>query len=428
MSDIKDFVIRNGVLKKYVGDEVNVIVPDEVKEIGTSAFKECKKIETIVLPDGLETIGGRAFLKCFNLKAINLPQSLQKVGMEVFQDCHSLEDLIFPEHTCLTRCPIDNCWNLKTVVFPSVYKGERKFITGCNKLAFIVAPGIAIDFFDAKYRMAAACGYIKYHEKFNKGDIIASYNSYLLKQKSKLLPVIWECDAVQILNILAENAKITKQNIESEYVQPASTTNALKCTAFLLEWKNQKLKTNEASDAFIDDLDKVSEYDEIKKLWSFEKAEDGTLILSSYKGSQTDIIVPANDDKGNTVSQLKQYLLSPWTKDVRYGGQKARPKAKFEIMKRIEKITIEEGIKTIGEGAFYSCLSLKEVLLPQSLEYIESYAFHSCDRLTSISIPGNVKKISIIAFLECENLTIHAPAGSYAEQYAKENNIKFVAE
>ena len=259
MSDIKDFVIKDGVLKKYVGDEVNVIVPDEVKEIGTSAFKECKKIETIVLPDGLETIGGRAFLKCFNLKTINLPQSLQKVGIEVFQDCHSLEELIFPEHTCLTRCPIDNCWNLKTVVFPSVYKGERKFITGCNKLAFIVAPGIAIDFFDAKYRMAAAYGYIKYHEKFNLGDIIASYNSYLLKQKSKLLPVIWECDAVQILNILAENGKITKQNIESEYVQPASTTNALKCTAFLLEWKNQKVKTNEASDTFIDDLDKVSE-------------------------------------------------------------------------------------------------------------------------------------------------------------------------
>ena len=28
----------------------------------------------------------------------------------------------------------------------------------------------------------------------------------------------------------------------------------------------------------------------------------------------------------------------------------------------------------------------------------------------------------------CDNFTIHAPAGSYAEQYAKENNIPFVAE
>jgi hypothetical protein len=28
----------------------------------------------------------------------------------------------------------------------------------------------------------------------------------------------------------------------------------------------------------------------------------------------------------------------------------------------------------------------------------------------------------------CRKLTIYAPAGSYAEQYAKENNIPFVAE
>lgn len=29
------------------------------------------------------------------------------------------------------------------------------------------------------------------------------------------------------------------------------------------------------------------------------------------------------------------------------------------------------------------------------------------------------------AFDGCPNLTIHAPAGSYAEQYAKKNNIPF---
>jgi hypothetical protein len=36
--------------------------------------------------------------------------------------------------------------------------------------------------------------------------------------------------------------------------------------------------------------------------------------------------------------------------------------------------------------------------------------------------------ISYGALDYCPNLTIHAPAGSYAEAYAKENNIPFVAE
>ena len=33
-----------------------------------------------------------------------------------------------------------------------------------------------------------------------------------------------------------------------------------------------------------------------------------------------------------------------------------------------------------------------------------------------------------VAASNIEGVTIHAPAGSYAEQYAKENNIPFVAE
>jgi hypothetical protein len=39
-----------------------------------------------------------------------------------------------------------------------------------------------------------------------------------------------------------------------------------------------------------------------------------------------------------------------------------------------------------------------------------------------------VERIGDYAFWGCDNLVIHAPAGSYAEQYAKEHNIPFVAE
>ncbi len=44
---------------------------------------------------------------------------------------------------------------------------------------------------------------------------------------------------------------------------------------------------------------------------------------------------------------------------------------------------------------------------------------------TSVQIPDGVTEIGDDAFRECENLTVYAPSGSYAEQYAKENNIKF---
>jgi hypothetical protein len=50
------------------------------------------------------------------------------------------------------------------------------------------------------------------------------------------------------------------------------------------------------------------------------------------------------------------------------------------------------------------------------------------DILKNIFIPSSVTAIGAEAFLGCFNVTIHAPVGSYAEQYAKENNIPFVAE
>ena len=51
-----------------------------------------------------------------------------------------------------------------------------------------------------------------------------------------------------------------------------------------------------------------------------------------------------------------------------------------------------------------------------------------CTNLEMINLPSNIKEIGYEAFGSCPNLTIHALAGSYAEQYAKEHNIPFVAE
>ena len=44
-----------------------------------------------------------------------------------------------------------------------------------------------------------------------------------------------------------------------------------------------------------------------------------------------------------------------------------------------------------------------------------------------VTIPEGVTEIGSSAFDGCKKLTIHAPAGSYVEEYAKKNKIKFEA-
>lgn len=95
----------------------------------------------------------------------------------------------------------------------------------------------------------------------------------------------------------------------------------------------------------------------------------------------------------------------------------------------IKKIEIPNVAVSIADGAFVYCKSLTNIHIPESVTSIEDGAFQHCKRLTSIYIPASVTSIGIWAFYDgegnyyCDNLVIYTTKGSYAEEYAKENNI-----
>ncbi len=57
-----------------------------------------------------------------------------------------------------------------------------------------------------------------------------------------------------------------------------------------------------------------------------------------------------------------------------------------------------EGVKEIGDSAFYGCSNLISVTLRNSVETIGAYAFNDCNMLDSITIPSGVKAIGEKAF------------------------------
>ena len=93
-------------------------------------------------------------------------------------------------------------------------------------------------------------------------------------------------------------------------------------------------------------------------------------------------------------------------------------------------VTIPCSVGKIGKEAFdgedtFCGEGLISVTIPDSVIEIGASAFANCRNLISITMPDSVVKIADSAFEECPNVTIHAPAGSFAEQYAAENGIKF---
>lgn len=75
-----DFLIDNGVLIEYTGSAAEVVIPEEIKEIGFEAFYRLKCVISVRLPKGLTRIGRLAFSKCENLKTVFFPESLEEIG------------------------------------------------------------------------------------------------------------------------------------------------------------------------------------------------------------------------------------------------------------------------------------------------------------------------------------------------------------
>ena len=96
MSSINDFIIKDGVLKKYVGPGGNVVIPDDVTEIGSDAFAGNKELTGVVVPDRVDYIFGGAFSgafrDCSNLRSLTVPDNGIYIGDDAFKGCTGLAD------------------------------------------------------------------------------------------------------------------------------------------------------------------------------------------------------------------------------------------------------------------------------------------------------------------------------------------------
>ena len=71
----------------------------------------------------------------------------------------------------------------------------------------------------------------------------------------------------------------------------------------------------------------------------------------------------------------------------------------------LEKVTIPNSVKNIGNCAFEGCESLKSIDIPESVSKIGWKAFSCCESLTNIIIPKSVTEINTNTFEYCKSLT-----------------------
>ena len=124
----------------------------------------------------------------------------------------------------------------------------------------------------------------------------------------------------------------------------------------------------------------------------------------SDSGKCGDDLIWTLDNNGTlTISGEGAMSGYSWQKNTDGKWTTTAPWGKY--YKSIKSVEIENGVTSIGGGAFFSCNSLASVMIPNSVREIDECAFKYCSSLTSVTIPDGVTSIGVSAFSGCSSLT-----------------------
>ena len=466
MSDLKDFVIENGFLTRYVGESKDIIIPGGVTGIGECAFAYgFINYNAITIPDSVtiiadsalcnygsfssicvdsnnpvfSSIDGILFKKTNILryppkkvdKSYIIPDRITSIAKDAFSYCRNLTTITIPDGvTSIGDYAFRNCINLTSITIPdSVTSIGYKILKGCNNIKEIILLSNAETFdgsnleeiwnyfLKTELKLVLMYSCLKHIPEL----IINSTNASrkIKANKNKIYDLAVEEDNAEVIATLFNLFKIIKLEELNEYIEKANGTVAVK--AFLLDYKTMHYSVEKQEKHETDRFEKklgIKELSttDLKKIWAYKVLEDDTLELTKYKGDSTEIYIPERIGK-KKVTRLTDGLFSPEkiVNDV----------SRQNALRSITSVSIPNSVTSIGNGAFSGCEGLQdnkgfvvvhdvlysyhgsdtEITIPDNVTLIEGWAFSGCTSLTSITIPGSVISIKECAFIGCKNLT-----------------------
>lgn len=217
--------------------------------------------------------------------------------------------------------------------------------------------------------------------------------------KTELMKLAVDNNSPEGLAFMAGEGWLKSPKKRDELIQYATERESAECAAWLLDFKSRTADlAKERADAEKKQERELNASPEsaavLKTLWSFKKREDGSLVITGYKGDKTELSVPEKIGK-SAVTAIADEAFTPY-----HGGVIKKTNGRF--LRTITAVTLPESIVRIGAQAFRHCAELREV-----------------------NIPRGVTEIGERAFSNCEKLTVTATPGSYAEEYCRENNIHY---
>lgn len=233
--------------------------------------------------------------------------------------------------------------------------------------------------------------------------VLDCVDSRIIPKKQTLQHII-ENNLVGLLEIAADHGWFRLVKTCDEYIEFAHEKKQVECAAWLVDYKNRSFglekERKKAERRQLAELNAAPDPAAIlKALWSFKRKKDGTIVITCYKGTQTEITIPARIGEA-VVTAIK-------SDDMFSSGLAPR-----ETRASITKVTLPQGLITIGDGTFNFFEGLTEINIPDSVVSIGNRALDCCTKLERLELPDSVTEIGRMAFVACVKLReINIPRG-----------------
>ena len=111
-----------------------IVIPDNVVEIGDNAFENCSSLEKAVIGNGVKEIIANTFMNCSKLSQVELGNSLEKIGGTAFSKCSNLKTINLPSTVTTIDSLAFSYSGLEEIVLPDsvVNIGSRAFLECVN--------------------------------------------------------------------------------------------------------------------------------------------------------------------------------------------------------------------------------------------------------------------------------------------------------
>lgn len=336
--EIKGCIIENGVLKKYVGNNVKVIIPDGVISIGAGAFDNSffgkSTIESIKIPNSVEVIGPEAFKDCKMLTAITIPTGVKNISPKAFVGCNKIKTISVSKDNKFYLSQ-NNC----------LIKTDSKTLILCVKGSDIPSDGSV--------------------------EIIGSGAFSLWMPKTIKIPKY----ITKIMISALSSASLTSIEVDEGNSVYRSVGNCL------IETKSKKLLLGCCNSVIPDDG---------------SVAEICANAFASCKISNVNVpgsVKKIGVNAFKNCTKLESVTLCDGVENIEENA--------FRGCKNLSRITIGNGLKSIGNYALERCVSLSCITIPDSITLIGKYAFFSCENLERISLGKELTEIGENAFSYC---------------------------